>query len=161
MNADAEYHGWIVFDLSRGLHVRDLVDPDLARPMAVCRVGASLSEIVKILVECPGARNVYVIDERGRLQGQVSLSAISEILLFDDQPSRVYLRLIRAITARTAEDIMEPVDVAVREDESLEQVLRKLVPTREEECPVVDEGGHLIGCLTVVDILGRVLLSDE
>ena len=113
MNADAEYHGWIVFDLSRGLHVRDLVDPDLARPMAVCRVGASLSEIVKILVECPGARNVYVIDERGRLQGQVSLSTISEILLLEYQPSRVYPRLIRAITARTAEDVMEPVEVEI------------------------------------------------
>ena len=161
MNADAELRGWIHFDLTRGLHVRDLVDPVSASPMAVFPADASLSEIVRILVECPAARNVYVVDAQERLQGQVSLSALSEILLFDYQPSRLYPRLIPVITARTEENVMEPVDVAVRADESLEEVLPKLVPTREEECPIVDEGGRLIGCLKVVDILGRVVSSDE
>ena len=56
---------------------------------------------------------------------------------------------------------MKSVDVVARGDDLLEDVLRRLLPRREEECPVVDDAGRVISCLTVVDILGRAVSSDE
>jgi CBS domain-containing protein len=162
MSFPAELQRWIRPDLIRQLHVRDLIGRTSTRPIPICRGDASLSDVVMTLVDSPGARNVYVIDQNERLLGQVSLSSLSRVLLFDYHPTHLYPRsLVSMITAKFADDIMEPVDVVVRENDSLEEVLHRLIPTGEDVSPVVDDGGHVIGCLSVVDSLGRGVSSDE
>ena len=148
MSPAAEFREWISFDLIRELRVHEVMRRKSPGTVPVCRKDMSLTVVVKALAKSPSERNVYVIDEREKLLGQVSKSSLSRVLLFDYQPTRFFPRLIPVITAKCADDVMEPVDVAVREDHSLEEVLRRLVPTQEEECPVVDDQGRVIGCLS-------------
>jgi len=152
---------WVRPDLTRQLRVRDVMSRKSIDALPLCRKSDSFPQVVKALAGSTGVRNVYVIDEHERLLGQISLSWLSRVLLFDYQPTTFLPRLMPIIIAKCADDVMEPSDLAVQEDNSLEEVLRSLVPTREEECPVINDQGRLVGCLTVVGVLERLVSNDE
>ena len=112
-------------------------------------------------MECPVAQIAYVLDANERIEVKVTFSGLSEILLLDYQPPRLYPRFTPVITARTLDDVMELVDVTIREGESLDVAFGKFVPAWDEDCSFVGEGARLFGYLRVVDIMGRMVSIDE
>lgn len=110
------------------------------------REGMTVEEVIRFLRRAaPDAETIYyiyVVDEAGRLKGVLSLRD----LIVADPRTKVA-------------EIMNPKVVYVRTDTDQEEVARLMADYDFTVLPVVDEEGHLVGIVTVDDVLD--VLEEE
>jgi IMP dehydrogenase len=99
----------------------------------------SVAEVERLMAE-HGIGGVPVVEE-GRIVGIVSRRDVRAIA------SRRGSESVRAIMTR------EP--ITAREDISMEQALETMYTNKVERLPVVDDRGHLIGIITMQDVLEK------
>lgn len=122
-------------NLLRRLHVRDVMDRDVASVPASAR----FDELLQLVVQSPHIE-FYVVDERGELQGSISLAALRQLLL-DQEALRHVL---------VAGDLAVPDPPRVTEDDDLDTAMQILGHSDLDEIAVVDRADprRLVGSLT-------------
>lgn len=81
-----------------------------------------------------------IVDERHRLVGQLTGERVAEALRAQRLDA-------------TAGDMMEPTLIAARTDETVHALLGRMHATRVDRCPVVDEGGVVVGFVSPSDFV--------
>ena len=114
---------------------------------------ASLDDIAKMLIANPCLKSVYVVDDKLKLIGRVTLKELIKHEFMDLVPSSFeYFDALEFIGDNTAEELMSA-PVYVKDDDTLKTAFVKMYENDLEELPVVDEDIHLIGNIDLIELL--------
>jgi CBS domain-containing protein len=143
-------------DLREG-RVRDLMDHHPGRT-AVVRKGEPLHAVVKAIAESPSTSTVYVVDEDGRLLGQIGVRVLIRQLAnrlgVGGKGARSLLTYVRDMLKGNVEEFMSP-SASVQGDEEIVEAIRKMVASGQTDVPVVDDRERVVGELNGTEILSR------
>jgi CIC family chloride channel protein len=131
------------------LFVGELVDRD---PEVVKR-SATFAEVLELVVRSSHSE-FFVVDDDRRLLGSISLSALRRLVLEQDS----FRHLV------VAADLVGADQPKVTENDDLDLALRLMAPAHLGELAVVDDGGHLVGCIdqrSVIEAYNREVLRRD
>lgn len=101
----------------------------------------------------PQIRGIYVVDEKERLQGYLSLGVLIYHVIAARREPHFHVRsLLAMITARKVADIMDSDVICARKEDRIEAVLDKMVPRNIKQVPVVDEERRIIANVGIIDL---------
>jgi predicted transcriptional regulator len=125
----------------------DLMTPD---PVSI-RADASVTQVVAVLVD-KGFGAAPVIDDAGRPLGVVSRS---DVLAHVREALNRSTSLVADSTR--ARDIMTPIVFSVMPDMRAGRVIQEMAALKVHRLFVVDGAGSLVGVITALDILSRLV----
>ncbi len=100
-------------------------------------------------------RGIYVVDERGRLIGAISLGVlIRHITSARHRPEFHVRSLLARITSERVADIMDRRVIFATVDDDVGRVVDRMVTANIKEIPVVDEERRPIAVLGLLDLWG-------
>ncbi len=122
----------------------------------------SMEELNRIVRSNPGVRSIYVTDKEGKVLGEVSIgSLIKGISAKRRCGTRLSTReLISCLTCSRAGDLVDRRLVFATLDEDVEDVLTRALKYNIKEMPVLDERGHLVKNIGVLNLIA-LLEEDE
>ena len=122
---------------------------------------ASLDDIAKMILANPSLKSVYVIDDKQKLVGRVTLRNLIKHEFLNLIPSSFeYFNALEFIGDKTAEEIMTA-PVYVKDDDTLKTAFVKMYENELEELPVVDGNSHLIGNIDLLELLTILIEKKE
>ncbi len=137
-------------------YVRDAFRLVVTEPIIVTK-GMGLREVVERVLEDPRTRSAYVVDSKHRVVGMIALremlGAIEGSLSITERartPARQRQRR-KAVPFSVEAHMFKP--VTVTQDDRLIDALGTMIEHGQEDLPVVDEDGVLIGELNGFEIL--------
>lgn len=125
---------------------------------------AQLKDVVSKVLRGSTGMNAFVVDDAGRLKGVIRIWDLLEAAMAHeresintDLPAGVMSSdyMNRFALSKKAKDMMQPV-LAVKPDQSLKRAHELMAENHVSELPVVDENDHIIGEISVADILSMV-----
>lgn len=139
--------------------VRDVRDAWVERPN-VARVGEPISRAIELLQANPESRMVYVVDAADVLVGVVSWRSVlqaTKARLGAREPGIFSLvQHFRKLMPERVEQIMRRPS-PIREDTPVTQALLLMDETHQNDLPIVDEQGKLVGELNGMHIMALAL----
>ena len=134
----------------RNFHVQDIMEVNPASITA----GYGLDKILKLFLSNPD-EHYYVVDDGGKLVGQISINDVKDIL-HEDELGKVLI----------AADIMTDVPEVVQRQDNLEDCLLKLGHRDTSDLPVLYNSDHpaLVGVVTrqaIFEIYNREILQHQ
>lgn len=141
--------------------VDDLLKYTGSRKLPVVEEKATIEQIVNRFVQSCHTRIVYVLDATEALLGIITLGDLVQHVFFhyhgrDVEPSH----LVAMATRETASDFMRKELVAAKMEDNLEEVLKEMLERNVKEIPVIDDQQHLVGDVTLIDIMGYMEAVD-
>jgi CBS domain-containing protein len=129
---------------------------ELVRDGPKVKMGAKVHEAVQALIDNPCSRAVYVVDENDKLVGTISYRSLMRA-----SSARFGVRKdgIFSFVQYLKDMLMENVDTLMRKptpvtkDTKLKKALELMEDTRQNDLPVVDENGRLVGELSGMEIM--------
>lgn len=132
-----------VRDLSSGVH----------RLPPVLPASATLEAVVTALGECPTAREVYVVDDQGRLRGVVDAGTLAGAVFRAVGRGASATEILEHHGVRELGDLTRRRSLLIRDDDLVEHALAAMLAHEVERVPIVDADGRAIGCLDLLDLL--------
>ncbi|MEJ2315551.1 MAG: CBS domain-containing protein [Gammaproteobacteria bacterium] len=142
------------------LKVRDIEHLLVIEPAWVLET-AAVEEVMEKMIADLRTRWVYVVDERKRLLGGVSMNAVVEILFpleaIIERPDSLYEAYFPKISAKTAGELMLAPIPCVSDEITLAKLADLLLSNKMNEMPVVDSDNVLKGEVNVCEIIKACL----
>lgn len=117
----------------------------------------SLDKAAAKLLAHPESRDLYVLDEEGRVCGHLGFRRLAGVFLAHLRPTHSRRQLVERITRGTVAEYMDERLLCIRQDERISDVFHKHMERRIEDIPVVDEDGRLLGVIRVRDLVAAAL----
>ena len=122
---------------------------------------ASADDIAKTLIAYPNLKSVYVVDDKLKLVGRVTLKRLMKHEFMNLIPSSFeYFDALEFIGNKSAEEIMTA-PVYVKDEDTLKTAFVKMYENDLEELPVVDDNLHLIGNIDLIELLTILIEKKE
>lgn len=124
----------------------------------VVREDDALDDVIEKMIEARDDRTVYVVDRDDRFLGVLSLGDLVRHHLadgvYDQKTMNPATHILKFLTQETAGDLMRRQCVVCRPNEKVEAVVRRMArPVLIKVIPVLDEEGHVIGSLDLLDVI--------
>jgi two-component system sensor histidine kinase KdpD len=127
---------------------RYLAERSPAPMPAVVRNDDDLLDVAKLAAVFPFPRMIYVVDESGHLLGTIPIGHLDRAVFEYLDPST------SSQEANTkAESLMTRGPVTISDQETIEQATRVLYFSQQDELPVLDATGELVGVIRGVEIV--------
>jgi two-component system, OmpR family, sensor histidine kinase KdpD len=128
---------------------RYLAERSPAPMPAIVRVDEDVLDVAKLAAVFPFPRMIYVVDESGQLLGTIPVGHLARTIFdFLDNPNRTDEAL-----DTTAGSLMTSGAVTISDQESIGQAMRVLYFSQQDELPVLDAKGELVGVIRAVEIV--------
>ena len=122
---------------------------------------ASLDDIAKTFIADPRLKSVYVVDDKQKLIGRVTLKKLIKHEFMNLIPSSFeYFDALEFIGNKSAEELMVA-PVYVKDNDTLKTAFVKMYENDLEELPVVDDTLHLIGNIDLIELLTILIEKKE
>jgi len=122
---------------------------------------ALLDDIAKTFIADPRLKSVYVVDNKQKLVGRVTLKKLIKHEFMDLIPSSFeYFDALEFIGNKSAEELMIA-PVYVKDNDTLKTAFVKMYENDLEELPVVDDNLHLIGNIDLIELLTFLIEKKE
>jgi len=122
---------------------------------------ASLDDIAKMMIANPSLKSIYVVDEKQKLLGIITLKNLIKHEFLNLIPSSFeYFNALEFIGNKTAEEIMTA-PVYVKDNDALKTAFIKMYENEIEELPVVDNNLSLIGNIDLLELLTILIENKE
>jgi CBS domain-containing protein len=132
------------------------------RKLPLINEKATIEKVIKAMVHCKQNRLLYVVDDKGKLTGAISLGVLVKHAFSQSHEPQIHARFFTSmITTETAEDIMQKNPVATTEEEEVGIVFSRMIKTNVKEIPVLDTEKRVIADLTMVDLLEFLIDTGE
>lgn len=118
---------------------------------------ASLPEAAALFLEHPEVRDIYVVDEDGRVCGHLGFRRLAGLLLAHLRPTHSRRQLVERVTAGSVREHMDEHVLCMRPDERISEVFHQHMERRIEDIPVVDDDQRLLGVIRVPDLLRKAI----
>ncbi|RKX86696.1 MAG: hypothetical protein DRP70_09770 [Spirochaetes bacterium] len=120
-----------------------------------------VENVIKIFIDNPVIRAVYVIDEKERLVGIITMQDILKKISIDfSSMASIYsesnsfgYKIASSRNKNTARDLMDPEIYYVLDIDPIEKAFNLLFSNKAGEIPVVDKNERLIGDLNIIELL--------
>lgn len=121
-----------------------------------------IKDIVSQFIGNPDLHHLCVIDTAGKLLGLINLkrlfkSIFSHHIAVDNRISN----LLSFHTATISSDLMLTHVITATEDDSLDEVIRRMIANNIREIPVLDQQGRVIGFVTLLIIMREWLRNQN
>ena len=137
--------------------MRMLVTP---HPVFVSK-GASTDEIAKALIANPRLKSVYVVDDKLKLIGKITLKTLIKHEFMGLVPRNFsYFGALEFFGKKTAESLMVS-PIYVKDNDTLKTAFVKMYENDLDELPVVDEKLKLIGNIDLLELLIMLIEKKE
>jgi len=126
-----------------------------------------LKDVVRAMVKGHRRRMVYVVDGEGKLIGAISLDVLKDVIFrfyLSDRVSDIMVvseHITELFTSEKAEDVMDPDISSCQEQETLHEVLARMIERNIRDLPVLDQQGRVIADLDILDLLELWLKKRE
>ena len=137
------------------MKVSDWID---AHPGAAPTVApdASLVTMIEELLRRPGARDVYVVSEEGRVIGHLSYKRLIRSVLAEHHRWPTRRQLMEKVAGGPARELMNSHFPTASPDEKLDNVLHRQLEHDIEDMVVVDSDGVLLGAVSLTAVLAAL-----
>lgn len=136
------------------MKVSDIVARHRKRELPLVGEHKPIDELARAIEWHRHSRQLYVVDEQGLLLGNITLGRLVMYVFASSHGESMNPRHVMGlITCTCAGDLMTEGTITVRMDESVEEVLERMVDSRVDEVPVTDEKGRVVADLTMIDLL--------
>lgn len=133
--------------MDTGTTVQDAPELVVAAP-SMARRGEPISRAVELLLARPESRMVYVVDDAGRLEGVVSWRDVLRVTKarFGTQGTGLFslVELFRDLRPERVEQLMRR-PTPVHLDTPMRKVMLLMHETHQNDLPIVDAEGRLVG----------------
>ena len=128
---------------------------------AVVVENEQIENIIKIFIDNPIIRAVYVVDKKYRLVGiitmqdilkKISIDFSSMASIYSDSSFSSY-KIASSWNKKNAIDLMDPEIYYVTDNDPIEKAFNLLFSNNAGEIPVVDKAEKLIGDLNIIELL--------
>ncbi|HEX5053000.1 MAG TPA: CBS domain-containing protein [Planctomycetota bacterium] len=137
----------------KNLKVRDLLAFAPSAPRVV-RAHATLREVVELLNADRASREIYLLDDDGRLRGVITLRRLARFVFRHHVPDHTSAtEMLELASARNAGDLAVKKVPHVGADDTLAHVLDVMFRSDINEIPVVGAKGELIGSLNMHELM--------
>ena len=121
----------------------------------------SIHAVIRKFITNPIIRAVYVVDEKTKLQGIITIREILKRISVDfyslsfiySEPSFTGYNVMGALSQSRATDIMNTEIYYVMDNDTIEKAFNIMFQNNAGEIPVVDDNLKLIGDLNVIELL--------
>ena len=121
----------------------------------------STDDIAKMFIANPRLKSVYVVDNKLKLVGLVSLKKLIKHEFKNLVPDAFeYFNALDFIGDKTAEDLMVS-PVFIKDNETLKTAFVKMYQSDQDELPVVDINLQLIGVIDLLELLTILIEKKE
>jgi len=148
-------------NMVKGIPIRNFHRIITIQPIIV-RKDTPIDEIAKKILTNPRTRSFYVVDDRSRLVGKITLDRLVEQLFGEmilESEFDTFLAM-KMSGKKTAGDIMiKPIYVTF--DSVLKDAFIKMYHNKLQELPVVDENLHIVGDLSMIELLAALVEKKE
>ncbi len=134
--------------------VAEFIEISHERKLDRVSADADIREIISTMADTEHARLLYVVNKEQKLLGVISTGHLARNLLMHMQgPELDNLCLINSITSETAVDFIDRPLMTTYLSETMESILKRMIAANIKEIPILDNQGHLVGNITLMDIL--------
>ena len=128
---------------------------------AVVVENEQIENVIKIFIDNPIIRAVYVVDKKYRLVGiitmqdilkKISIDFSSMASIYSDSSFSSY-KIASSWNKKNAIDLMDPEFYYVTDNDPIEKAFNLLFSNNAGEIPVVDKTEKLIGDLNIIELL--------
>jgi len=128
---------------------------------AVVVENEQIENVIKIFIDNPIIRAVYVVDKKYRLVGiitmqdilkKISIDFSSMASIYSDSSFSSY-KIASSWSKKNAIDLMDPEIYYVTDNDPIEKAFNLLFSNNAGEIPVVDKAEKLIGDLNIIELL--------
>jgi len=141
----------------RHLKVKDLLPISTTTP-SVVKAHATLREVVEKILEDPGTREVYVLDDENCLYGVITLRRLARRVFSEEVPDFVSpMAMLQLISDKTAIDFALHKPTFVHKEDPLNTLLSVMFRYDLNEIPVVDDHRRIVGNLNMLEVLSAWL----
>ncbi len=151
------------------LKVQDAYQLDDQDPILV-KMTAGFSEVVHNFVHHADLRGVFVVDDDNRFAGVITRTdllhwtqvKLGAFFLKPGMNADETLKLVNLINASAVEDVLRPdtKKAAVFANETLAHALKTMIEADLIVLPVIDKSQHIIGGLTLSEVLNSALVDS-
>lgn len=122
---------------------------------------APADEIAKTLIANPRLKSVYVVDDKLKLIGKITLRRLIKHEFMDIVPHNFsYFDNLDFVGKKTAENLMVS-PIYVNDNDTLKTAFAKMYEYDLDELPVVDENLRLIGNIDMLELLTMLIEKKE
>ena len=101
----------------------------------------------------PHARGIYVVDDKEKIQGYLSLGVLIRHIMSSRHKPHFHVRsLLSIITAKKVSDLMEKDVIVARENDTIESVVDMMVERNIKQVPVVNGEGRILANVSILDL---------
>ena len=154
----------------QGLHVKDAYRLNDEEPIVV-KLEDEIDHVIENFAQHSELSGIFVVEEEARFAGVITRTdlldwarvKVGATLMRPLQDRSKALRLISLIHASQVSDILRQgtKKAAVNPDDTLARALRRMIEADLVILPVLDENEHIIGSLTLSELLSRVLMENH
>jgi len=137
--------------------IKDILDQLRDHPFISVPEEMPVTEVAKIIRRQPDVRSIFVTGRDGHLKGALSIGKLIRTITAS-RTGREFStrRLIRCITCSSAGDIMSSHLLTASPDDSLDQVIDRMLEGNIKEIPIVDARGRIIRNAGLLDLWSRL-----
>jgi CBS domain-containing protein len=122
---------------------------------------ASTDEIAKVMIANPRLKSVYVVDDKLKLIGKITLKLLIKHEFMDILPhGTYYFDALEFVGKKTAADLMVS-PIYVKDEDTLKTAFVEMYENDLDELPVVDEKRRLIGNIDLLELLTMLIEKKE
>ncbi len=135
------------------MKIKEILDKVLSHSYLEIPETASVDEVAEKMIMKPEVRIIYVVDEKGRVKGTLSLGYLIRSLTARRHRPRFHARsIIEYITCEKVGDIMDKDVIFAKIDDDIEKVLDLMLENNIKDIPVVDNQGKIISNIGLLDL---------
>ncbi len=134
--------------------ISEVIDQSKTREIPIVHRDTVPEEVIEAFSRASHSRLVYVIDDREKLLGVISLGGLARHLLFFHGKDGVdNLHLTSMAMAENAGDLVDGPPLSVHLDDEVDEVMEMMMTDKIKEVPVIDEQERIVADITLVDLL--------
>ena len=141
------------------MNVRQWIDSHPHTAVTV-NLNASVEQAIDMMLAESCARDVFVLDEAGRVVGHLSHIRMAKRILGEHRPVHTRRQLMERVLGGKVDEMMDPEVPVARLDEPMDEVISRQLSKQLEDMPVLDDRGRLIGAINLSTVL-RQWRSNE
>lgn len=123
---------------------------------------ACLEHVIDLMLETtPLPRDVYVVSEDGALLGRVQYQSLLRTYLAEQHPTHTRRQIMERIARGSVREFMDRHFATATLDEDLDTVLDRQLAHDQDEMPVLDAVGKLIGAIKLADVLRNMRQQEK
>lgn len=152
------------------LTVKEVYELDKEDPV-IAGISDTFNHVIHTFSHNADLRGIFVVDNQNRFAGVITRTdlldwARAKLGAFVIHPmtdTDKSIRLSQLITASTVGNVLHPdsKNSAVFTDDTLAQALKKMIKLDLIILPVIDEAEHILGSLTLSELLDQVLTESD